>query len=305
MSSACTSKASETILTYARSWLICLHVIGRGAVYSTSAYKGNPTTYSLRRGIAAHASFFINKDVGYPIITILYFMRKVFLFLVAFLGFALCASAQLGEKTTFGLRAGMGLGGFSSPEAYRLIGGSADNNWNIDRNNKVTYNVGAIVDIPVYRKWGLSMQTGLWFTERHTKFEGTNSHNSSTWRDLDIKAMYLQLPLQIGYHYNFDIVNVQALFGPYMEYRVGKGKSHAQYSLKGTDVEGDAFSDSDNDFSCGLSFGLGAEYKHMYLGLKYDLGLTNYYSGSNNDRKEKQQLDLKGNMFSVVLGWNF
>ncbi len=43
-----------------KSWLNCLHVIRRGAVYSTSAYKGNPTTFYLRRGIAVHALLFIN-----------------------------------------------------------------------------------------------------------------------------------------------------------------------------------------------------------------------------------------------------
>lgn len=42
-----------------KSWLNCLHVIRRGAVYSTSAYKGIPTTFQLRRGIAARASFFL------------------------------------------------------------------------------------------------------------------------------------------------------------------------------------------------------------------------------------------------------
>ena len=45
------------LLKYARSWLNCLHVIGVELFYSTSAYKGNPTTFQLRRGIAAHASF--------------------------------------------------------------------------------------------------------------------------------------------------------------------------------------------------------------------------------------------------------
>lgn len=218
------------------------------------------------------------------------------------------ASAQLGEKTTFGLRAGMGFGGFSSSSAYRLLGGDTkESNWDIKNNHKITYNVGAIVDIPVYRKWGLSVQTGLWFTEHHSKFEGTNTHNSSTTRDVDIKAMYLKLPVQIGYHYNFKVVNVQALFGPYAEYRIGKGTSKSDFSLHGgTHFSGDAFSDNDRPFSYGLTFGLGAEYKKIYLGVKYDLGLTNYYSGSNNkDRKSKDELNLKGNMFSVVLGWNF
>ncbi len=219
---------------------------------------------------------------------------------------ALSASAQLGEKCTFGLRAGLGFGGFTSSEAYRLIGGNKSSNWDIKNNNKATYNVGAIIDIPVYRKWALSVQTGLWFTERHTKFEGTNANSSSTWRDMDLKAMYLQLPVQLGYHYNLKVVNLQALFGPYLEYRIGDGKSTGDYSLNGgTHGEGDAFSDKDHALSCGLSFGVGAEYKHMYLGLKYDLGLTNYYAGSNKDRKEKDELNLKGNMFSIVLGWNF
>lgn len=232
-------------------------------------------------------------------------MKKL-LILLSLLCVSAAASAQLGEKTTFGLRTGLGFGGFSSSEPYKLIGGTKESNWDFNIGRKATYNVGAILDIPVYRKWGLSLQTGLWFTERHTKFEGTNVHSSSTTRDVDIKAMFLQLPLQIGYHYNFSVINVQALFGPYIEYRVNKGKSVSDYSRKGGQhFENDAFFDSDHDLAYGLTFGLGAEYKHLYLGIKYDLGLTNYYSGSNEDRKEKEAVDLKGNMFSIVLGWNF
>lgn len=215
-------------------------------------------------------------------------------------------SAQIGEKTTFGLRAGMGFGGFTSSDSYRLIGGTKSSNWDISNKSKVTYNVGAIVDIPIYRKCGLSLQTGLWFTERHNKFEGANSHSSSTKRNIDLRAMYLQLPVQLGYHYNFKVVNVQALFGPYLEYRVNDGKQKSNYSMHGgTKFDGDAFFSEDNALAWGLSFGLGAEYRHMYLGIKYDLGLTNYYSGSNEDRKDKEKLNLKGSMFSIILGWNF
>lgn len=232
-------------------------------------------------------------------------MKKVLIFLFTMMS-VISASAQLGEKTTFGLRTGIGFGGFTSSEAYSLIGGTKDSNWNMSNKRKVTYNVGAIVDIPVYRKWGLSVQAGLWFTEKNNKFEGVNSHSSSTWRNNEFKAMYLQLPMQLGYHYNFKIVNVQALFGPYVEYRVNDGTSIADYSLHGgTHAENDAFFDEDNKLSYGLAFGVGAEYRHMYLGLKYDLGLTNYYDGSNEDRKAKDELTLKGNMFSIILGWNF
>ena len=218
---------------------------------------------------------------------------------------ALNASAQLGEKFTFGLRAGVGFGGFTSSDSYMLIGGNKSSNWDITNKRKVTYNAGLIFDIPMYRKWGMSIQTGLWFTERNTTFDGVNTNGASTWRNLNLKAMYIQLPVQLGYHYNFKVVNVQALFGPYIEYRVNKGKSHAKYSLHNTDIEGDAFLPEDSKIAAGLTFGLGAEYKHAYLGFKYDLGLTNYYAGSNKDRKEKNELDLKGSMFSIVLGWNF
>lgn len=246
----------------------------------------------------------VNWAVRPPNIVIL--MKKLFILFFTLVSVTFASSAQLGEKTTFGLRAGVGFGGFSSSDAYLLIGGTKASNWDFDNKNKITYNAGAIVDIPVYRKWGLSFQTGLWFTERHTTFKGKNAHNSSTWRDMDLKAMYLQVPIQLGYHYNFNVVNVQALFGPFLEYRVGDGKSKSNFSSNGgIQGKGDAFSDKDKNFSYGLTFGLGAEYKHMYLGVKYDLGLTNYYSGSNEDRKDKQDLNLKGNMFSIVLGWNF
>lgn len=231
-------------------------------------------------------------------------MKKVIIFLLALMGFAGSASAQLGEKTTFGLRAGLGFGGYTSSDAYRLFGGTKASNWDISNKHKATYNAGVIIDVPVYRRWGLSVQSGLWFTERNSTFDGVNVNNSSTWRKVGVKAMYVQLPIQVGYHYNFGIVNVQALFGPYFEYRVNDGKGHAEYS-NNIDTESDAFSSDDNNFATGLTFGLGAEYKHSYLGIKYDLGLTNYYSGSNDNRKDKEKLDLKGSMFSIVLGWNF
>lgn len=232
-------------------------------------------------------------------------MKKIVILLLSLCTISI-ASAQIGEKFTLGIRGGIGFGGFTSSHAYKLIGGTKSSNWNIENNSKITYNVGAIVDIPVYRKWGLSVQSGLWFTERHTKFEGTNTHSASTTRDLDVKAMYLQLPLQIGYHYNLKIVNLQALFGPFLEYRVGKGTNKADYSLSGgTHLEGDTFSDKDHALSYGLTFGFTAEYRHIVLGVKYDLGLTNYYDGSNSNRKTNEEIDLKGKMLSVILGWNF
>lgn len=230
-------------------------------------------------------------------------MKKLFLILVLLIGVSYSAYAQLGEKFTFGLRAGIGFGGFRSSDAWKLIGGNKESNWNITNNRKVTYNAGAIFDIPVYHKWGLSVQTGLWFTERTNKFEFVNSNNSATWRNLSLDAMYVQLPVQIGYHYNFKVVNVQALFGPFIEYRVNDGTSNLE--SKKSDIESDAFSSDDHKIGAGLTFGLGAEYKHSYLGIKYDLGLSNYYSGSNEDRKDKDKLSMNGSMFSIVLGWNF
>lgn len=232
-------------------------------------------------------------------------MKKLAIIILTIIGFAHTASAQLGERFTFGLRAGIGFGGYTSSDAYKLIGGTKASNWDITNKANVTYNAGAIFDIPVYRKWNLSLQTGLWFTERNSKFEGVNTNSSSTWRNVGIKAMYLQLPVQIGYHYRLKVVNLQALFGPYIEYRVNNGTSKVQYSLNNIDGEGDAFSDEDKNLSYGLTFGLGAEYRHLYLGLKYDLGLTNFYSGTNESRKQKDELSLKGSMFSIVLGYNF
>lgn len=230
-------------------------------------------------------------------------MKKIIILLFITLCLGLNASAQLGEKTTFGLRAGVGFGGFASSEPYKLIGGNKASNWDITTKGNATYNAGLILDIPVYHKWSMSVQTGLWFTEKNTTFEAVNSNSSSTWRNVTYKAMYVQLPIQLGYHYDFKVVNVQALFGPYIEYRVNDGTARVQNSK--TDAETDAFSSDDHKVNAGLTFGLGAEYKHAYLGLKYDLGLDNYYSGSNEDRKTNDKLNLRNNLFSIVLGWNF
>jgi hypothetical protein len=60
------------------------------------------------------------------------------------------------------------------------------------------------------------------------------------------------------------------------------------------------FDDKDNmsRFDAGLTFGVGASYGKFYLGLGYDLGLANMYTGDGD-------VSVKNGSFGISLGYNF
>lgn len=252
-------------------------------------------------------------------------MKKILtLALVACICFTM--DAAMGEKVSFGLRAGGLLGGFRSSDDQKLLGVTSSD-WEYSNSSKLSYSVGVMLDIPVVKKWNLSLQPGVWFMEKHSTIEGEHSiyTNGSDWgasgsytttsrRRLINSAMFLQVPVLITYHYNFGPVRAEVNVGPYVEYRIGKGSvdfetgSEISGYYNGKDVSKeydpdvvtvDFASDDDSAFGYGISFGAGAYFHKVYLGFKYDLGLNDYYSERNTD------VTLKANVCSVCVGYNF
>lgn len=252
-------------------------------------------------------------------------MRKI---LTAAFVACICFSmdAAMGENVSFGLRAGGLFGGFRSSDDQKLFDNTSLD-WEYSNSTKLSYSVGAVVDIPVVKKWNLSLQSGVWFMEKRSSINAESSYytNGSDWgysgsyvttsrKGLSFSAMFLQVPVLITYHYNFGPVRAELNVGPYVEYRVGKGDlgiesgTEVSGSFNGKDVSKEYdpdvlhlnfASDDDKAFGYGISFGAGAYFHKVYLGFKYDLGLNDYYSERNTD------VTLKANVCSVCVGYNF
>jgi len=234
--------------------------------------------------------------------------------------------AQMGEKVSFGVRVGMAQNSFSCSDEREWLGDVSEK-WDVSSKSSWNYNVGLVVDIPVVKKWNFSIQTGLWFTEKKGSVEGSyalytdpgkygfsGSYTTTSIRKHELSVMFLSLPLLMTYHYNFGDIRAEVNFGPYLEYGIGKGESKYEYGTKtsgtfeGDDVskdyspsvtEADFFGEDASHFGYGLSFGIGAYWKKIYLGAKYDLGLNDYFKDYDVD------YSLKSRMLSICVGYNF
>lgn len=236
--------------------------------------------------------------------------------------------AQIGEKVSFGIRAGVASSRFACSDEPKLLGltDKQASNFDVSSKSATTFNVGLIMDIPVVKKWNFSVQTGVWFTERKATIEGVNSyytdgsnygHSGGYTTTITVtsesNAMFVSVPVLLTYHYNFGSVRAEMNFGPYVEYGIGDGngsytKSNVQkgyYNGKDIDKsnidsnEGKFYGEDASHLGYGLSFGAGAYWKKMYLGLKYDLGLNDYAKESDVD------YTVKSRMTTLCLGYNF
>lgn len=105
------------------------------------------------------------------------------------------------------------------------------------------------------------------------------------------------MPILASYRYNIsDYTQLQINFGPYLAYGIA-----GKYKWEDNDGEEDDddkyFDDDTNKFDAGLAFGAGVTFGHIFVGINYDLGLTNILKDSEGS--------LKNRCLSINVGYNF
>lgn len=260
-------------------------------------------------------------------------MKKLVLLAVLAAGMMFTAKAQ---ENSWGIRAGFNLstaGGDFKDYLKKSESG--------DRKAKAGFNIGVIYD------WGISenfyLQPGLYYTMKGVKAKdkGSETENGETYSwdyQTKINLSYLELPILASYRIKIsDNVKWHINAGPYFAVGVGgKFKIEEKDSYDGeTDsykYDYDAFGTSDKDagidedengnittkgvkgglkrFDFGLSFGTGVDISKFYVGVKYDLGLTNIadkdqYTKYNDNGEKDGKYKIKNGNFSVSVGYNF
>lgn len=152
---------------------------------------------------------------------------------------------------------------------------------------KTGVNAGMAFGFPVSFHVPLSLETGLYYTEK-----GETKSNKEPYRfTLD----YLEVPLVFKYMCYIDGgVSIQPYFGGYVAYGVG-GKQKNTVSK----ISYNSFG-KDGDFrrgDAGLKLGLGFGYDMLYVDLNYDWGLANISKDS--------YYDAKNSAFTINIGVNF
>ncbi len=245
-------------------------------------------------------------------------MKKCFMLAAMFLTGITATSAQsFGDmfgtdqkgKISYGVRAGLNISN---------IGGEygPDSDDKLDFDSRTGFHIGGIVDIPITN--GFYVQPGLLFTTRGAKDSHSYSEEGySEEETTKYKPMYLEIPVLASFRADVSqSVNVQVNVGPHFAFGLG-GNGKYEYS----DSEGHSdsnkipfFGESTSDdegmpnrcgmkrFDLGLTFGAGVTIKkHYYVGIAYDLGLTNMAIEKQLGKDAK----FHNRNFSIQVGYNF
>ncbi len=176
------------------------------------------------------------------------------------------------QPVTFGIRSGINF----AKQALSSDG------YSFSSKNNVGFNLGVSVDIPMMES--LYLQSGLYYTVKGYKVEEDGNTEKAT-------PSYLELPILASYRYNFsDFAQLQINFGPYLACGIA-----GKYKWDGGDA--DFFDDDIKRFDAGLAIGAGMTFRHIFVGVNYDLGLTNILKDSKGT--------LKNRCLSINLGYNF
>ena len=218
-------------------------------------------------------------------------MKKVLLVLAGVALIAGTVSAQE-KKTTWGIRAGLNVANMQLKV----------DNVKIKADSRASFNAGVSLQQAIAPKAPVFLETGLFLSGNGTKMETSGVTAKMT-------PLYLKLPVAFSYHFNIkDIVSIQPYVGIYYglgiggkEKYEGNGFSEEYNLFKDTEIDGDNYPKSMKRSDFGLRFGAGFAFKsHYYIGLGYDLGLTNTSAGDDAEFGT-----AKNKAFYISIGYNF
>ncbi|MDR1023742.1 MAG: PorT family protein [Prevotellaceae bacterium] len=213
-------------------------------------------------------------------------MRKKLLLAAALIaGVASGAAAQ--EPIKFGVRAGLNVDNMSK---------------DMELDSKIGFHLGAFADVPLQKlaptapEW-LYGQVGLFLSTKGGKNEEKKGAKTYTYA---VSMYYIEIPITASAKFTLtDDINLRLNFGPNLGFGVSGTYEHPDYSDPDKQAETKVFDKKGMDgssFRFGLDFGGGIEYKQIYVGLNYDLGLTNIFDGKG---------DSKVSSFGISVGYKF
>ena len=220
-------------------------------------------------------------------------MKKLILLAALATGLMFTAKAQ---ENGFGVRAGLNLSN---------VRGDFKDAFDAEVKMKAGFNIGVIYDYGFSESFYI--QPGLYYTLKGVKAEDKEDSELKMTYNLS----YLEIPILASYRIAIsDNTKWHINAGPYFAYGIG-GK--VKYEYDGDSEKYDAFGKSDEDkekgdlkrFDFGLSFGTGVSFDKFYVGLKYDLGLSNIGEKDRWYKGEDDKAKIKTGNFAISVGYNF
>lgn len=174
-----------------------------------------------------------------------------------------------------------------------LFGLNISNVNNLNANAKVGFNMGLRLEYMMPDCYGVYISGGLNYSLKgfmYSSFVTPDESNGQTLPPTGVtyrgNAFYLEIPLHIGYRYNFsNIFGIYADFGPYFALGTN-GKLRTNYDDDMWDDTKTAYYRNGKAMDiqrcdCGIGYRIGVEYANAYsFTLSMDWGLTDLYRDS-------------------------
>ncbi len=174
-------------------------------------------------------------------------MKRIYLFtLIVFSLIALPAKAQL----SWGIKGGANISTLHISDLPETLA----------KSNITGFHIGPMIELmaPLF---GLGFDASILYSK--TGVEISNQ---------EITTNYLDVPVNLKWKFGLPILKIYTAVGPYVGFRLGGEKVWT--------VINDQI--SSKSFSAGLNFGAGVElFRHLQVGVNYQLGLTENYSLEN------------------------
>ncbi len=212
----------------------------------------------------------------YLLIKIFYKMKKFFV--IIFVLFAYSMFYTVNAQFHIGLRGGLNIANMS----VKNIPIATDNK------SIPSFYLGSFAEFNLTKK--VSIETGLYLSGKGINSEFNQSLGFfSVSGSAKITPLYLEVPLNGVYNFDFKLIKLRFFAGPYAAYGIG-GKVNSDFSASGLPIDLSSLglqnetrnlvfgSDTTSDirpFDFGLNVGVGAQFRKFDFSIQYGLGLPN------------------------------
>lgn len=173
------------------------------------------------------------------------------------------------------------------------------NSHKFNDNDNALFHKGSMDGFTIGYNRGIGLSSSM---PLYLEVGGGLQYSTGSNDDVDVHLLSVVAPVSVLYHFSFpnSTIGIEPLAGLNFRYN-GWGE------IKDDEDTYDPFSDDDTDdnpanrFQVGLHLGVNAVFKKFVLGLKYNIGLSNFWKVKDY----KETTDIKFNTFTISAGFRF
>lgn len=180
------------------------------------------------------------------------------------------------------------------------------NSHKFNDNDNALFHKGSMDGFTIGYNRGISISNSM---PLYLEVGGGLQYSTGSNNDVDVHLLSVVAPVSVLYHFSFpnSTIGIEPLAGLTLRYN-GWGEIKGEIKDHGDiiDFKDDPFSKDDYDnpanrFQVGLHLGANAVFKKFVLGLKYNIGLTDFWKY----KVDGESTNVKFNTFTISAGFRF